>query len=50
MTRSGRLPLWRIYEVSRMSRLQKGEMAFDRNPPGYEDNDLMLSPILCQLT
>lgn len=48
-TESGNLPLWRLYDLSRVSRLEILRETFDEPPPGYKRDDRSFATIMCQL-
>ena len=48
-TESGNLPLWRLYDVTRISRLEVLDETFEKPPTGYRRGDRSFRTIVCQL-
>lgn len=46
---SGNLPLWRLYDVAAMSRIEILDTTFETAPNGYNRNDRAFRRIHCQL-
>src|SRR4051794_29766473 len=48
-TRSGRVPIWRMYEVSKISGLRQTGETFPFNRPGYNPNDRDMISVHCRV-
>lgn len=48
-TESGSLPLWRLYDLSAVSRLEVLSESFEDAPAGYRRSDRAFAAIICQL-
>ena len=48
-TNSGRVPMWRMYEVSKMSGIRQTGQTFAFNRPGYNPNDRAMISVHCRI-
>jgi hypothetical protein len=46
---SGTIPLWRLYDVSKINYINVTDELFERAAPGYRLNDSDMSQIFCQV-
>jgi predicted DNA-binding transcriptional regulator YafY len=46
---SGKIPGWRLFDVSKISEIELTDETFDNPAPGYNRNDPQISHIYCRI-